>query len=250
MHTNPCLWNPCPCTQGLKPSHSESQYSVKFYVRSLNINHAIPAGSCPGWQMGRGSSLWRCRTACSNVLVMRICPTPSLHRPFLSPSPLVCFYVLQLLRVSFSSSGNGSRVGLCCPLGPCRAQSRAGGAADGCWSCSGHRFGFEQVMRMGGWEGGAVRLSGAHSSWCCCPVPPWAEEGFVWLSSLYLEELPSPAGVSSGMIPQESLGCSCSGQQHFLPDVLPAALLRYHVHSKLVSFMAPIDQCTMNDDAR
>ncbi|RMC10614.1 hypothetical protein DUI87_12325 [Hirundo rustica rustica] len=26
--------------------------------------------------------------------------------------------------------------------------------------------------------------------------------------------------------------------------------IRYHVHSKLVSFMAPIDQCTMNDDAR
>ncbi|XP_008941735.1 PREDICTED: protein AATF, partial [Merops nubicus] len=26
--------------------------------------------------------------------------------------------------------------------------------------------------------------------------------------------------------------------------------IRYHVHSKLVSFMAPIDHCTMNDDAR
>ncbi|XP_054502982.2 protein AATF isoform X1 [Agelaius phoeniceus] len=26
--------------------------------------------------------------------------------------------------------------------------------------------------------------------------------------------------------------------------------IRYHVHSKLVSFMAPIDPCTMNDDAR
>uniref|UniRef100_A0A8C9N946 Apoptosis antagonizing transcription factor n=1 Tax=Serinus canaria TaxID=9135 RepID=A0A8C9N946_SERCA len=26
--------------------------------------------------------------------------------------------------------------------------------------------------------------------------------------------------------------------------------IRYHVHSKLVSFMAPIDLCTMNDDAR
>ncbi|KAL8199175.1 UNVERIFIED_CONTAM: hypothetical protein K2H54_036205 [Gekko kuhli] len=26
--------------------------------------------------------------------------------------------------------------------------------------------------------------------------------------------------------------------------------IRYHVHSKLVSFMAPIDNCTMNDDAR
>ncbi|KAF7244453.1 Protein AATF [Varanus komodoensis] len=26
--------------------------------------------------------------------------------------------------------------------------------------------------------------------------------------------------------------------------------LRYHVHSKLVSFMAPIDHCTMNDEAR
>ncbi|ETE64284.1 Protein AATF, partial [Ophiophagus hannah] len=28
------------------------------------------------------------------------------------------------------------------------------------------------------------------------------------------------------------------------------AMGRYHVHSKLVSFMAPIDHCTMNDDAR
>lgn len=94
-HTHAWVWNPLPLDTGFKAfSFRGSQYPVKFYVRSLNINHEIPAGSCPGWQMGRGSSLWGCRTACSSILVLRTCPISSLHRPF--PVSFPCFYLLHL----------------------------------------------------------------------------------------------------------------------------------------------------------
>lgn len=43
VHTNAWVWNPLPLDTRFKASSFRgSHYPVKFYVRSLNINHEIP----------------------------------------------------------------------------------------------------------------------------------------------------------------------------------------------------------------
>lgn len=150
-------------------------------------------GSCPGWQMDRGSSLWRCRTACSNVLVMRICPIPSLHRPF-----PVSFSPGLFLRAPFTQSEifqlwKWLQSGIV--LSFTALQSTEQGRRGSRWVLELQELQWAQLGAgdedgKDGKEGLFVCL-GLTVHGCCCPVPPWDEEGFA------VTQLTVSGGISS-----------------------------------------------------